>query len=369
MKSNVLILTNEINRKSGWGNCSYQWVSGLAENYNLFIFTDSNANNQFNKLNIKPDKILFSKSDKFKALTIIIDLIRIIITIKIKRINIIHSFIEPYAPLAYYLAKIYRAKLFIQIHGSYAVIPSKNKTKKLYQNAFNKSNHIFSNSAYTAKRFISAFDYTKGNIKIIHLGVNLEEYSMNKKNETKGKYFIFVGQSKPRKGLQELVNAFILFQKVKPDFSLVVVGDFGKSRPYNKKIIEIIKNNNLNVEFKENISHQELILLYQKAYANILLSKSLKCEFEGFGLVHLEANACGTLTIGSEKSANAEIIINGETGFLVPQSDLKKIVFALHKVIESVEQKDVNYIDKCISHANSFTWAENINKMMESYKS
>ena len=66
------------------------------------------------------------------------------------------------------------------------------------------------------------------------------------------------------------------------------------------------------------LTRDELAWQFQRCTAHVLLSVYVQYYFEGFGLLRLEANLCGLLTIGTEGSANEEIIAEGASGFLVP---------------------------------------------------
>ena len=61
-------------------------------------------------------------------------------------------------------------------------------------------------------------------------------------------------------------------------------------------------------------------------------SISISNYFEGFGLVHLEANACGTMTIGTINSSNEDAIPKGN-GFLVEQNDVQGLACAINKLL------------------------------------
>ena len=66
--------------------------------------------------------------------------------------------------------------------------------------------------------------------------------------------------------------------------------------------------------------------LYEKAYCLVL---PLRWE-EPFGLVMAEAMACGTPVVAFRRGAAAEIIVDGETGYLV--DDLDEMVEAVRKI-------------------------------------
>jgi phosphatidylinositol alpha-1,6-mannosyltransferase len=62
-------------------------------------------------------------------------------------------------------------------------------------------------------------------------------------------------------------------------------------------------------------------------------NRTLPNDMEGFGLVFLEANACGKPAIGGRSGGAAEAIVQGKTGFLVEPDDLPGLVQALRKLL------------------------------------
>ena len=131
----------------------------------------------------------------------------------------------------------------------------------------------------------------------------------------KEKYFVFVGASKPRKGLLIALKGFHQFWKDNNEYRFKIIGYFDKSS-YNKQIINYITSNRLPVEFiglsmimnfimsSRNAPHMYYLLCLRNSILRVLAS-----SFRGQSL--------GSLTIGSRGSANEEIINDGHSGFLV----------------------------------------------------
>jgi len=57
-------------------------------------------------------------------------------------------------------------------------------------------------------------------------------------------------------------------------------------------------------------------------------------RYEGFGVVPLEAMACGNAVVASDTGAYRDMIAEGESGFLVPTDDLPALQGALQKILE-----------------------------------
>jgi phosphatidyl-myo-inositol dimannoside synthase len=60
-----------------------------------------------------------------------------------------------------------------------------------------------------------------------------------------------------------------------------------------------------------------------------------QCDVEGFGMVYLEANACGKAVIGGRSGGIADAIIDGQTGLLVDPHSPEAIAEALDRLLSN----------------------------------
>jgi phosphatidylinositol alpha-1,6-mannosyltransferase len=140
---------------------------------------------------------------------------------------------------------------------------------------------------------------------------------------------LFVGRMDERyKGQMELLDAMVLLRRRLPALRLVFVGE-GRSLPHWKT--EVIRRDLVQaVEFRGRLSDQELA----RAYAEATLF-AMPSENEGFGLVYAEAMARGLPCIGSDRDAAGEVIVHGETGFLVPTGNSTALADAILALVRS----------------------------------
>jgi phosphatidylinositol alpha-1,6-mannosyltransferase len=116
------------------------------------------------------------------------------------------------------------------------------------------------------------------------------------------------------KGMDTLITALPRLLTRWPELQLVLVGT-GDDRVWLEELAE--KNGvNLHVHFLEGLSYSELAACYSACEIFALPSSG-----EGFGLVYLEAMACGKPVIGGAHGGAPEIIEDGVTGYLVPHGD------------------------------------------------
>ncbi len=92
------------------------------------------------------------------------------------------------------------------------------------------------------------------------------------------------------------------------------------------------------VEFLPGVPDEYLPALYALAEVFVMPSRNLPGEpIEGFGLVYLEANLCGTPAVGGKTGGTADAIIDGVTGLLVDPEKPEEIAEALVKLLSEPE--------------------------------
>jgi glycosyltransferase involved in cell wall biosynthesis len=76
---------------------------------------------------------------------------------------------------------------------------------------------------------------------------------------------------------------------------------------------------------------------------------------EGWGISNLEAAACGTPVIAANSPGIRESVIDGATGFLVPQNDAQGMTAAMRGLVQSPKLLDV-LGSAARRFAETFTW-------------
>ena len=131
---------------------------------------------------------------------------------------------------------------------------------------------------------------------------------------------LFVGRLIPEKNVELLMRA------MPPSKTLCIIGD----GPEKAKLVQLSRELNTNVRFRSELPYEDLIGVMKAANSLVLPSSR-----EGFGIVALEALACGTPVITSNvrKNAARELITHGENGFVVDLTEyqLRAALFKVDK--------------------------------------
>jgi glycogen synthase len=136
-------------------------------------------------------------------------------------------------------------------------------------------------------------------------------------------YVLFVGRITRQKGISQLIQAIPQIDKKAQVVLCAGAPDTVELAEECKSLIEKVQATRDGVVWiQEAVPHEELRVLY--SHATVFATPSL---YEPFGIINLEAMSCGTPVVGSAVGGIPEIIVDGETGFLVPLKHVSETDF------------------------------------------
>lgn len=145
-----------------------------------------------------------------------------------------------------------------------------------------------------------------------------------------------VGGVKARKGAIPALEMLAAYNaRYSHPAVLRFVGSLTQDPPYVARAIARAEALGLtsSVYWEGQISDDELARRYARADAFVMLSVPEGNEFEGFGLVYLEANARGIPVVGAYGSGAEDAIANGTSGFLVHADNPAEGAATLHRLL------------------------------------
>ncbi len=147
-----------------------------------------------------------------------------------------------------------------------------------------------------------------------------------------------VGRLVRRKGIDTVLRALPAIVRGRPDAAYVIAGT-GPERPRLERLAGRLGVED-RVHFVGQVDHDRLPLYYSAADLFVMPAREPGPDVEGFGLVFLEAGACGTPVLGSRAGGIPEAIRDGETGLLVPPDDPARLAEAALRVLTDPELAD-----------------------------
>lgn len=164
-----------------------------------------------------------------------------------------------------------------------------------------------------------------------------------------------VGRLEPRKGLHQAIAAIAaLPDSVRSAVTYLIVG-----RPvedaYRARLLSWIASSGADIRLLGEIPETELRAIYHRA--NLLLHTACRDgeRAEGFGLVLLEAASCGLPALATHIDALPEVVMDGQTGFLVEDGAIDAMAGKLRAFIAD-PQILAALSERCKSFAATFTW-------------
>jgi phosphatidyl-myo-inositol dimannoside synthase len=253
-------------------------------------------------------------------------------------------------PAAWLLARLRGTRLALIIHGLDAWTPS----GKILSNRLARHVDCFiSVSRYSAERFTQWSKVSMDRAFILPNCVDLDRFQPQQRDMAlvaryglqSSKVIMTMGRLAPAeryKGFDEVIDLMPKFLERFPTLKYLIVGD-GLDRPRLEAKAAALGVSE-NVIFAGYIPESEKVAHYNLADAYVMPSLG-----EGFGIVLIEAAACGVPVIGSRADGSREALLDGRLGRLVdprnPRQLLEEVTAilksgSLRHRIEAIEQFD-----------------------------
>jgi len=170
---------------------------------------------------------------------------------------------------------------------------------------------------------------------------------------------LFVGRIERLKGVDTLIEAMACLQSKeagKPVHLAIIGGDPGASR--EDMTVEMSRLQKLcddlgldkSVVFLGKRDQDKLPYYYSAAEVLVMPS-----HYESFGMVALEAMACGTPVIASEVGGLAYLVRDGETGFTIPDQEPEKLCEKLSWLLNDKELH-ATMSQRAVEYAQDYAW-------------
>lgn len=235
-----------------------------------------------------------------------------------------------YAQFAGIIAKLcYGIPLVITTHSLEPLRPWKREqlgrgydaSSWVEKTAIEMADAVIAVSKETKDDVLKYFNVDESKIKVIYNGINLQEYIVTNETSTlkayginKSKpYVLFVGRITRQKGIIHLVNAI---KYIDPETQIVLCAGAPDTADIAKEmedsVAEVKKTRKNVIWIDKMLDKKEVIQLY--SHADVFCCPSI---YEPFGIINIEAMACGTAVVASAVGGIKEVVIDGETGILV----------------------------------------------------
>jgi glycosyltransferase involved in cell wall biosynthesis len=249
----------------------------------------------------------------------------------------IHEHRTLLAVIIYHYAKKYKIPYVLQAHGSVLPFFQKERLKKNFDLSFGyrilrDASKVIALTKTEVEQY-KKMGVNEDKIEIVPNGIDLSEYeNLPKKGEFRRKYLIkddekiilYIGRLHKSKGIELLVKTFADVSKELDNVRLVFVGPDDGFRSALENLIEDLKVND-KVLFTGFVSNNEKMAAFVDA--DVFVTP----KFSGFPVTFLEACACGTPIITTEKGDKLDWI-HDKVGYVV-EYDKNQLRDAIFRVL------------------------------------
>lgn len=261
-------------------------------------------------------------------------------TIKQKKIDyVLVGQILPLGTATYLISKIIKIKYTIFFHGmDFAFAIQKLKKRWLVKKILKNSDKIICCNNYVAKLVQEFYPEIKSKISVVNPGINeLELVNQKLQDKLKEKYnlenkiiLLSIGRLVKRKGFLEVIESLPEILKKVPNLVYVIIGAGLEINNLRAKINELKLLDK--VAIITDVNNQEKNAWLNLCDIFIMPARNIDGDFEGFGIVYLEANMAGTPVIASLSGGVGDAVIDNFNGLLVDPENLDQITNAIIKL-------------------------------------
>lgn len=292
------------------------------------------------------------------------------------RVDLVHS-LEAYPTglAGNWLARKFRCPHILTSHGTYGVVWYKKTIDRFaYQQVLKNTALVCPVSNGTAGLMQQYFQHALGQTRVQVIPNGNDFFKKITKEDLRNRKpptvptLLTVADVKPRKGQHTSLAAFAKVKESLPDARYLIVGKITQN-DYFTRLKEFIKQHHLkDVKFLNVVSDKDLSRYYQETSVFVMTPQMDDLNFEGFGLVYLEAGAYGVPVVATRCGGVSDAVKHEETGLLADPDDVDTIADAILTLLNNPtlarKMGDANR-----EWSENLTWTKNAERHIKEYRS
>lgn len=209
------------------------------------------------------------------------------------------------------------------VHGEEGA-PTGREYNWLVRRVFRNADFLIANTHNTMLVMQEDWGVPANRLRLLHPGVDTRRFTPVERDpavrDSLGwgdrPVVLTVSRLQLRKGHDQMIRALPMIRQAIPDVLYAIAGE-GEERPRLQALVER-ENLNDHVQFLGEVDEDRLVECYQQCDLFVLPNRQIGKDIEGFGLVLLEAQACGKPVIAGASGGTAETMQVPQSGLVVP---------------------------------------------------
>ena len=237
----------------------------------------------------------------------------------------------------------------VVLHGAEVTVPGRLPvSRQVLGRVLRKARHVIAAGGYPAAEAERAAGRTL-DVTVVPPGVDLERFvpldsagrAMARRRfdlSDDAEVVVAVSRLVPRKGFDVAIRAVARLAARRPNLVLVIAGA-GRDR---ERLEKLARSESAPVRFLGRVSNDDLPLLYGCADVSVMMCRNrwAGLEQEGFGIVFVEAAACGVPAIAGASGGAAEAVADGVTGHVIADPrDVNQLVDRLDEMLSDDDRR------------------------------
>ena len=230
----------------------------------------------------------------------------------------------PEGLVAAFTQRIYGIPYCCYVHGEELTLArTSHELRRLTMTVLQEATLIIANSRHSRDILLHDWHMSEDKVRIMHPGVDTTKFRPSTPDAsvrarlgwTTRQVVLTVGALQKRKGQDMLIRALPAIRKHCPNVLYAIAGEEWE-RAYVDALVRELNVADA-IQFRGVLDEAELVECYQQCDLFALPNRQVNWDIEGFGIVLLEAQACGRAVIAGASGGTAEAIQAARTGHLV----------------------------------------------------
>jgi len=260
-----------------------------------------------------------------------------------------NDFLCPYQPVA---RLDFRSRLHLPFGSNADRWLGDFLTRLLVRRSLPQANHVFANSRYTAERLGREITACRNNTSAAMVGVSPDYFTLSRSVRREGapRLITVCRLAEPHKNVDVVIKALGRIREL--PFHYTIVGDGELLTPLRALTTSLGLDGR--VTFTGFVEQGRLKELLLDSDLFVLPTSATPIAYEGFGLVYIEANACGCPVIAARIGGAVEAVEEGVTGLLLDEVTVEGVELVLTRFLSNAIRFDA---ERCVAFARKFSWS------------